>query len=430
MKPVRSALPTLTPHRIVNTRTGEIITWETYKTQALTPLIAWVHAETSRLYGLDPEQVQEDAANLKNSPAEYARQKGYRAEYGTLPREIKAKSRLEKLVQFNLITQTASYVRNPDPKKQEHRFSRTVNLGAVDKQMCTLEREGNTLILTWACWDQKYELSFTIPTYVLNRNISKWSLPVVSNRGFIFTVEESPEVALGENVAGVDLGRVQPYTLVITTPRGGLLAEYRANPQVQRVNAKRERILVEVKHISKKIEVLDSLGLDSAHLRREATLKRNKSARLAVVLKNQLAADLIKKATRHNVQLINLEDLRWVTGKRYGSKWAHGLVTEKTEHTAARHGVKTKRVNPRGSSQTCHKCGTKITHSVKTRTVWCGECKSRLDRDVNAALNIAKAQNKYIAQPESRVLVGTGRALLQPVVSNPISVCGSLNLVT
>ena len=46
-------------------------------------------------------------------------------------------------------------------------------------------------------------------------------------------------------------------------------------------------------------------------------------------------------------------------------------------------------VNPKNTSKTCHKCGHIHQElKVKTRKWKCPECKTVLDRDVNAAINI------------------------------------------
>ena len=415
MKPVISALPALTPFRIVSTKTGELLTWNQFSQQSLLPLINLVIEETVTLYERNKDRLLEDSANLKYSPAEYARQKGYRVNHSLWDRGIKAKSRIERLIQHKLMSETASYVRNPNPHKQPHRFSRTLNLGAVDKQMAQLEREHNVLILTWKCWDDDYELSFHIPAYANSRIITKWSLPVVSDKGFVFTMEEQPTPSQGNNQAGVDLGRVEPFTLAVVNENSSLIAQYTANNQVMRVNLKRERILREVSHLTRKIEALKTLGETerASVLITQQSRKRAKASRLGQNLAQQLSADLVAKATRHNVNLIKTENLKWVTGAKYGSKWAHGKITQKLEHSAARAGVRVRRVNPRNTSQSCHVCGVKITHNTKTRTVRCVPCKTTLDRDMNAALNIAKTTH----QSEPRVLIGTGVVLSQPVLN-------------
>lgn len=426
MKPVISALHALTPVRVTSMSTGEIITWEEYAQIALIPLLDWVLTQTQNLYDQDPEQVRAHAVGLHYNAAEYARSKGYVTDNDSLPYGVKAKSRLNRLVGFKLMSETASYVRNLSLRKNPHKFSHTVNLGAVDAQMVHLEREGNTLVLTWKCWLDEYELVFTIPKYALERVITKWSLPVVSERGFVFTMQERPVPVIGNKTAGLDLGRVEPFTLAILSTNSKLEAEYRARPQVRATNAKRERILAEVKHTRCKADAYQALGLDDTVLRNELQRMRAKAFRLADSLKNEIAADVTRKLTRHEVAILHIEDLRWATGTKYGSKWAHGRTAEKIEHTNARHGVRTKRVSARGTSQSCHSCRATVTHNTHTRVATCQECRVRLDRDVNAALNIAKNQGYRSRLADDSVnAVGT-RVLFVPgvlVIEQDLTVC-------
>jgi transposase len=97
------------------------------------------------------------------------------------------------------------------------------------------------------------------------------------------------------------------------------------------------------------------------------------------------------------VSILHIENLKWATGAKYGSKWTHGSTGEKIEHSAARAGIRVKRVSARNTSQTCHACGKPVTHNTLIRVATCTTCRSRLDRDVNAALNIAK--NKGASVP-------------------------------
>ncbi len=392
MKPVLSALPRLTPVSVVNTGTGEVLEWEDLRKGDLSSLLSWVFSETTRLYEGNKVRVHEVANGLKFNAAEYARQNGFISNHSILSRGVKAKSRLDRLVGYKLMSETAAYERNPNPRKQPHTFSRTINLGAVDGQMAGLERNDNSLILTWKCWEKEYEISFLIPHYLQTRVITKWALPVVSEKGFIFVCEEQPELARGSKIAGVDLGRVEPFTMAVLSEKGLLESEYRARPQIRVTNIKRERILKEILTTRAKAETYETLGLDSDVLRTEITRMRTKAKRINNSLTGEIAADITRKISRHEVKTLHIENLKWAVGTKYGSRWSHGQTAEKIEHTTVRTGVGVKRVNARDTSQKCHKCQNTVVHNSKTRVATCGSCRMKLDRDVNAAMNIAKNQ--------------------------------------
>ena len=55
-------------------------------------------------------------------------------------------------------------------------------------------------------------------------------------------------------------------------------------------------------------------------------------------------------------------------------------------------------VPPDFTSQDCSVCGTRVQKSLSTRTHQCPNCKTVLDRDHNAAINILKKGLKYLGE--------------------------------
>ena len=58
-------------------------------------------------------------------------------------------------------------------------------------------------------------------------------------------------------------------------------------------------------------------------------------------------------------------------------------------YKAAEAGRELVKVNPKNTSQNCSDCGKKVPKSLATRVHNCPYCNLSLDRDVNAARNIA-----------------------------------------
>ena len=77
------------------------------------------------------------------------------------------------------------------------------------------------------------------------------------------------------------------------------------------------------------------------------------------------------------------------------SRWTHSKDQTAITHKLTRTGHKVRKVNPRDTSQLCNKCGTKIIHKKGTRQVVCSACSIVLDRDVNAAINIAARSPQF-----------------------------------
>jgi len=371
-----------------------------------------VRTQSETIYQGDKERIESAVATWKGTPqpAAFARQQGIiTLDKSLLPREVKAQSRIERLVHCNVVSSVASHVSNPNPRKQEPTMSARLVLGAVDRQMATLSVNGRSVSLLWKVWDKELLLEFELPAYVLQkRKVLKWCLPTVTiskKSGevvFGFSYVEEPALTRKDNGkrAGVDLGRVEPYSAVVLSKRGGVEARYVSSPWLRSVNAKRERILSDKARVLRKRDALLALGLEerAGVLGQEARHLGGKASRLGATVAQWGAGELARKLEKHALYEVRVEYLRWVTGARYGSKWNHGAQQEALEHALRRNGSRLKRVSPRGTSQYCSSCGERISHRLSDRSVWCGSCKSRLDRDFNAALNIAKNKSYPGAQ--------------------------------
>lgn len=390
-----SAVTPLKPRAIWDARTGEAVAINTLEVD-IHSLVTFIQTETQRIFDTYTEQVIEDAANLKGSANSYGRQLGYTSNYADLSREVLAKSRVNELFLYKIMSEVASYAKNPNPKKEYPSFPRTINLGAVDKQMASLSLDGSVLTLVWKCWSREYLIEFNIPAYVLDRNLIKFCLPVVryTSRGyeFGFTVKELiPDLPVTELNAGVDLGRVEPYTLAVVDSRGNRVAHYTTSGRLKELNTKRESILAHKSNLYAKIGQYEKLGIDPGILVLEKQRLGNKARILGNAVAQNLGAEIARKLAKHSLNTLNVEKLSWVHGAEYGSKWNHSRQQDTITHALARMGTRVRKVSPKNSSQLCHACGTKLTHSK--RSVRCVGCQSNLDRDYNAALNIASKRH-------------------------------------
>ena len=397
-KKIISSISGLKPYQIVNTNTGEIS--ETQADKNVRTLLDYVQQETIIMYDNYYEQFVTDVENAEKigSANSFGRKHGYMSNYKTLPRDVKAKSRVNELILHKFVSETLSYVNNPNLLKQAPSFNKKINLGAVDKQMAKLFLEGNTLILQWKVWFNEYEFYFQLPDYVFKKNIIKFSLPTVrlnkqNELIFNFSVQESvvPNI-FDKQYAGIDLGRVEPYVMSVINKDGGIAAQYGASGRLKLLNNKRERLLKQSSQLFKKAKQYRALGLieKADVLDNERKFVRAAASRLVSPISWQAASEVSKKLAKHEVSVLGLEELGWAVGEKYGSKWAFARAQDAIEHSLARGGVKVRKVKARNTSQVCHKCGVGIVHDDKKRTVFCGDCKTTLDRDLNASLNIVK----------------------------------------
>lgn len=392
-----TALSPLKPFRVIDVATGEIMSRHAID-DTLGLLVEYCREQTVLLYESNSHKVLTDVLEYRSNANAFGRTHGYVSGYKSLPREVLAKSRINEIILFKLISETAAYVKNPNPRKQIHSFGFSVNLGSVDKQMASLsyDREEQSLTLLFKCWDKELLLEFNIPPYILKYDIKKWSLPTIKKQGhdyvFVFSIQENiPTRPIGKHKAGLDLGKIEPYILAITNEKGERVAHYSASPYLRRLSAKRERLLQEKKFLNQKIETYNQLGIASDVLLKHKTFISNKSTRLGKNIAQSMGSEITHKLDKHWTNTLNVENLSWISGtinsKISTSRWSHSLHQEKISHSLLRVGIRMKRVSPRNSSRSCHKCGSVLVH--RARSVYCSECKTLLDRDFNAAMNIA-----------------------------------------
>lgn len=434
MSRVISATNPLHPISVVNIRTGELLNKAEYEGKVRS-LLEYIQTETQTLYAREGERLVQEILEAKRigSPNSFARQRNYASSYKNLPQDILAKSRVNELVLHKLVSETASYARNPNPRKQPPSFSPKISLGGVDKQMASLSYDPITqhLFLEWACWDVRLLFEFWLPGNLLKKNIKKWSLPSVQfekgELAFRFTIEENPtpREEVVREFAGLDLGITQPYTIVVLNEKGQRTADYKSTKGLASLSAKRSRLLKNKKHITHKIQAYEQLGLNNETLRTEASRITNKIQRLGTTIAQRLGSEVASKLAKHKLNTLAVEDLTWVKGAKYGGRWNHSTQQASLTHALAKKSIKVKRVNPKNTSQKCSKCGAQIIHNTKNRTIHCRECSLLLDRDYNAAINIIKKCPAYTSMTGDNrttvveVMVGKPTLPTHPVLRTP-----------
>lgn len=396
-----SSLPRLQPISVVDVETGEYLSKHEYG-PSLQSLINYVTCTTRALYAEHSLKLHHDLGAFKGSANSFGRQKGYRIDYAALPKNVKAKSRIQELVLHKLISETVSYVNSPTQNKQSPTFASKINLGAVDAQMVRVFREPNSpsVFLQWKCWDKELLLEFTIPPYILKRTITKWSLPTVqiANNGeivFYFSVQEEIPTRTGIHHAGVDLGVKELYTAAIINKTGARVADYHTSNRLKQLQRTNIRLVRERSFVRAKIQKYQAYGLDTAVLVMNQSRLSAKITRQGKNIALNAGQELARKLSKHDIAVLNVEELNWVSGtvsSEVGSNhsFQHARLQGAIEHANLRNGIRVRKVSARNTSQLCHSCTNTITHDTKKRSVYCGECKLTLDRDFNAAMNIAK----------------------------------------
>ena len=94
--------------------------------------------------------------------------------------------------------------------------------------------------------------------------------------------------------------------------------------------------------------------------------------------------------------VVAVEDLSWVSNTMQNGRWNRGAFVRWLTHYVSQNGGWVVAVNPAHTSQLCHKCGSKVTHPTHKLSV-CPE-HGAMDRDVNAAVNIASRAVPLVAK--------------------------------
>jgi len=150
-----------------------------------------------------------------------------------------------------------------------------------------------------------------------------------------------------------------------------------------------------------------AIELKRADMQRAKDMKTKKGAwrvlkRLSRKIRNKtsyinhsIAKEIVEMAKhrRYGIAIENLKGLRRRgVGKRHRKrlhKWAYRDLIQKIVYKAKLNGVPIKFVDPRSTSRTCSKCGY-VRSRVTNRMFKCPKCGFQVDRDLNAARNIAK----------------------------------------
>ncbi len=132
-----------------------------------------------------------------------------------------------------------------------------------------------------------------------------------------------------------------------------------------------------------------------------------------------ISKGLVEKAHQNRAAIV-LEDLHLPRGggrgrrmRRRLSVWPQRELHRRIEYKAEERGVPIIRVNPRNTSKTCPRCGEiKERRSRVGRVFVCGECGWRMDRQLNAGLNICRTALDEL--PEGAMKQALGGLRLDP----------------
>lgn len=158
----------------------------------------------------------------------------------------------------------------------------------------------------------------------------------------------------------------------------------------------------EIKLIQSERMQLENNGQSNSHhhwlLETEEKMRWKKIRGIHKEMVNQYATRLVAYCLYYKIGFIAFENLKWSTHslkEKVGSFLAHwqihwffAQIQERAEQLALSNGIGVTRVNPKNTSQKCHRCNKKGQRNRKR--FHCKKCDWKGDSDLNAARNIAK----------------------------------------
>ena len=181
-----------------------------------------------------------------------------------------------------------------------------------------------------------------------------------------------------EYIVGVDVGITVPATVVVVEAHSGRIVL--ATPLSHRVASMRNSIAATARQVT---------NLQKQGRREEAALHRAANVRKKRELAILIGQEIADIAHTWGNAVVAVEDLSWIADTMANGRWNRGEVVRRTRDMVELNGGRVVTVNAAHTSRVCHECGAPVTFHGWS-TVECTPCGTLLDRDVNAAANIAK----------------------------------------
>ena len=342
-------------------------------------------------------------------------------EHGKPIKSKTGRSRKEWLVRHNAVTAFRSWqervkaVNGESSKHVSQGWKRTVdasppsygedfiNLGITDQQYAVIENDpfvDGEIVLKMVIQGVRYRLIFPFDNTRFTEG--KVTLPLVKIENnqpvFIFTVvTDNPVVQFsGDYVLGVDVG-INNYAsvTVINSTTGRIVYETTLSQRVHSLWNSVHASERQVRALREKAKPIlydrpaRRAALEEAQLHREAASRKKRE--LAIVAAQEIAylSHFFDNA------VVAVEDLSWIRNTMQTGRWNRGAFMQWVTHYVAQNGGWVVAVNAANTSQLCHLCGADVYHP-KYKLSICPE-HGEMDRDVNAAANIAARAVKKVA---------------------------------
>ena len=275
-----------------------------------------------------------------------------------------------------------------------------LDYSATDSSMIKQEIEGDRVVVELKCVRKEpFKITYQIPPHLVEKhNITKISKPVITisnNHLYLrYTVYTEIPPKPGENILGVDLGKIKPFSATAINNDGYYSQELICSKELARIKTKIDRIQNHKNNVYSKIGRIQKLELNRklAVLETEYVRLRNKNTTLKKHLSWLSARDITTHAINNNCGTIRVEDLSWLDAK--GGKWQHSTTQQKLEHVATCNGIILEKVDSYNTSwefpeEYATNPVPKASFDSKTRMLTSPLTGEKVDKDRAASMAIA-----------------------------------------
>ena len=205
---------------------------------------------------------------------------------------------------------------------------------------------------------------------------------------FLIDVERQEYHKPTGQITGIDLGLKEFYTdaqgnIIVENPRYLRKSEKRLKKAQRRLSKKFRKGRKQSKNYHKQRVKVAKLHLKVSRQRKDKAIKDA----LALVQSNDLVvyeALKVRNLVKNRKLAKSISDASWYQ------------FTEWLNYFAKIYRIVCVAVPPHFTTQDCSVCGTRVQKTLSTRTHQCPNCKTVLDRDHNAAINILKKGLQYL----------------------------------
>lgn len=275
-----------------------------------------------------------------------------------------------------------------------------LDYSATDSSMIKQTIKGNMVEIELRCVRKEpFKITYQIPPHILEKySVTKISKPVITinnNKLYLrYTVYTEVLPRPRENILGVDLGKIKPFSATAIDNNGYYSQELICSKELERIKTKIDRIQQHKNNIYDKIERIQKLEPTRklSVLETEYARLRNKITILREHLTWLTARDVTTHAVNNNCGTIRVEDLSWLDSK--GGKWQHSETQQKLEHVSTCNGITLEKVDSYNTSwEFPEEYDTnpppKASYNSKTRLLTSPTTGKKMDKDRAAGITIA-----------------------------------------